>query len=104
MLITTTETIPGRKITKVLGLVKGSTVRAQAIGKDILAFAKNLVGGEIKECTKLLAETREQSLDRMIEEAKEKGANAIVGVNFSTSDIEAGAAEILVYGTAVIIR
>jgi len=89
------------RITKTYGLVRGSTVRAKHIGKDILATFRNIVGGEINEYTKMLAESREQALDRMIHDAERLGANAIVGVRFASSSIAAGAAEMLVYGTAV---
>ena len=104
MLLSTTDEIDGRKIVKHLGLVRGNTIRARNIGRDILAILKNVVGGEISDYTKLMAESREQSIDRMIEEAKDLGANAIVGIRFSTSEVMASAAEILVYGTAVVIE
>ncbi|RKZ24611.1 YbjQ family protein [bacterium] len=101
MIITTTFDVPGRKIVKILGLVRGNTVRARHVGKDILAGLKNLVGGEIVEYTKLMAESREQAIDRMVEEAEKLGADAIVGVRFMTSSVMQNASEILVYGTAV---
>jgi uncharacterized protein YbjQ (UPF0145 family) len=104
VILATTHTIAGKRIAKTVGIVRGSTVRARHAGKDLLAFLRNLVGGEILEYTKMLAESREQALDRMMSDAKKIGANAIVGVRFSTSDIAAGAAEILVYGTAVIVE
>jgi uncharacterized protein YbjQ (UPF0145 family) len=104
MLLSTTETIPGKTISKHLGLVRGNTIRARHVGKDILAHLRNLVGGEIVEYTKLLAESREQALDRMMEEATKLGANAIVGLRFSTAEIESHAAEILAYGTAVVVE
>ena len=104
MLLSTTETIPGKTITKHLGLVRGNTIRARHVGKDILAWLRNLVGGEITEYTKLLGESREQALDRMIEEARKLGANAVVGVRFSTSEVTTHAAEILAYGTAVVVE
>ncbi len=104
MIIVTTPELEGRKIKKVLGLVKGNTIRARNIGRDILALFRNITGGEIKDYTKLLAQAREQALDRMIEEAESLGANAIVNVRFSTSYIMQNAAEILVYGTAVILE
>jgi uncharacterized protein YbjQ (UPF0145 family) len=104
MLMATTDTIPGKTITKHLGLVRGNTIRARHVGKDILAALRNLVGGEITEYTKLLGESREQALDRMIEEAEKLGANAIVGVRFSTSEVATHAAEILAYGTAVMVE
>jgi uncharacterized protein YbjQ (UPF0145 family) len=104
MLLSTTETIHGKTIVKHLGLVRGNTIRARHIGRDIVAGLKNVVGGEISDYTKLMAESREQSIDRMIEEAKDLGANAIVGVKFSTSEVMNCAAEILVYGTAVVVE
>jgi uncharacterized protein YbjQ (UPF0145 family) len=104
MLLSTTETIAGRKIVKHLGLVRGNTIRARSIGRDIMAGLKNVVGGEISEYTKLMAESREQSIDRMTETAKDLGANAIVGIRFSTSEVMQHAAEILVYGTAVVVE
>jgi uncharacterized protein YbjQ (UPF0145 family) len=102
MLLSTTDTIPGKTITKHLGLVRGNTIRARHLGKDILAGLRNLVGGEIAEYTKLLGESREQAIDRMVEEAQKLGANAIIGVRFSTSEVMTHAAEILAYGTAVV--
>jgi uncharacterized protein YbjQ (UPF0145 family) len=101
MIIVTTGTIPGKKIVKTMGLVRGNTIRARHIGQDIMAGLKNIVGGEIIEYTKLLAESREQAIDRMIDDAKRMGANAIVGVRFTTSQVMGAAAELLVYGTAV---
>lgn len=101
MIITTTETVAGREILNNYGLVRGNTIRARHLGKDILAVFRMLVGGEIGEYTKLMAESREQALDRMKEEAKRLGANGIVSVRFATSMISKGAAEILVFGTAV---
>ena len=104
MLMSTTDTIGERKILKHIGLVRGNTIRARHVGNDIMAGLRNLVGGEVKEYTKLMAESREQSIDRMVEEAKNLGANAIIGLRFSTSEIMSGAAEILVYGTAVVVE
>ncbi len=101
MIVTTIHEIPGKRIVAVLGIVRGNTVRARHIGKDILAALKNVVGGEIEEFTKLMAEAREQALDRMAEQARALGANAVVGVRFTTSFIMQNAAEILAYGTAV---
>ena len=101
MIVTTTEHIEDRRIVKTLGLVRGNTIRARHVGRDIMAGFKTLVGGEILTYTKLMAEAREQALDRMIEEAKRLGADAVVGVRFSTSVIVGGAAELLAYGTAV---
>ena len=104
MIITTTTDIPGKKITKSFGLVRGNTIRARHIGRDIMAGLKNIVGGEIFEYTKLMGEAREQALDRMTGEAQMLGANAVIGVRFSTSVIMGGAAELLAYGTAVILE
>ncbi|MBN2663248.1 MAG: YbjQ family protein [Bacteroidales bacterium] len=101
MIVTTTETIPGREIVQILGIARGSTVRARNIGNDFLAGLKNIVGGEISEYTKLQAMSREQAFKRMMEDAEKLGANAIVNVRFSTSLIMQGASEILAYGTAV---
>ncbi len=104
MLLTTTDTIEGKKIVKTLGLVRGNTIRARHIGNDIMAGLKNIVGGEISNYTKMMAESREQALDRMIEEAQGKGANAVIQMRFATSMIMTSAAEILAYGTAVIVE
>ena len=104
MIVVTTFTIPGKKITKTFGLVRGNTIRARHVGKDIMAGLKNLVGGEIIEYTKLMAESREQAIDRMVDDAKRVGANAVVGLQFSTSMIMGGAAELLAYGTAVTVE
>jgi len=104
MLVVTSPEIPGKKIVKTLGIVKGNTIRARHIGKDILAVFKNIVGGEIQEYTKLMAESREQAIDRMIESAEKMGANAIISVSTTTSVITQGAAELLVLGTAVVIE
>ena len=104
MLMSTTETIEGKKIVKHLGLVKGNTIRARHIGRDIMASLRNVVGGEITDYTKMMAESREQALDRMIEGAQNLGANAIVGVKFATSMVMQSASEILAYGTAVVVE
>jgi uncharacterized protein YbjQ (UPF0145 family) len=104
MLMSTTETIEGRKIIKHLGLVRGNTIRARHLGRDIMAGLRNIVGGEITDYTKMMAESREQALDRMIENAQNLGANAIVGIKFTTSMIMSMASEILAYGTAVVIE
>lgn len=101
MIIATTNEVPGYKVKETLGIVKGNTVRARHMGRDILAGLRNIVGGEITDYTKLLAESREQSLDRMIERASELGADAIIGIRFMTSSVMQGAAELLAYGTAV---
>ena len=103
MILATSDTVDGKQVKKVLGIVKGNTIRARNIGRDILAAFKNLIGGEIEEYTKLMGEAREQAVDRMKAEAEKLGANAIVGVRFSTSYIMTNAAEILVYGTAVVV-
>jgi uncharacterized protein YbjQ (UPF0145 family) len=102
MIITTTDEIPGKRIIKTLGLVRGNTIRARHIGRDILALFRHMVGGEVTDYTKMMAEAREQALDRMTQEAQSLGANAIICLRFSTSYLMSGAAEILVYGTAVI--
>ena len=104
MLVVTSPDIPGKKIVETLGIVKGNTIRARHIGKDILAAFKNIVGGEIQEYTKLMAESREQAIDRMIESAEKMGANAIISTTTTTSVISQGAAELLVLGTAVVIE
>ncbi len=101
MIVVNTETIPGKKIVEVLGIVKGNTIRARHVGKDILAALKNIVGGEIEEYTKMVAESREQSMDRMVEDARKLGADAVVNVRFMTASMMQGAAELLAYGTAV---
>jgi len=103
MILATTEAVVGKRIVTVLGLVRGNTVRARHIGRDISAIVRNIAGGEITEYTKLLAESREQSIDRMVGEAERLGANAIVGVRFSTSSIMGAAAEVMCYGTAVVL-
>lgn len=103
MLVVNTETIPGRTITKVLGLVQGNTIRAKHAGRDIAAGFKNLVGGELKGYTELLTESRREATVRMIDQATELGANAVVNVRFSTSSVASGAAELYAYGTAVVL-
>ena len=104
MELSTTFNIEGKKIIKHLGLVRGNTIRARHIGRDILALLRHIVGGEITDYTKMMAESREQALDRMIANAQELGANAIVQVRFSTSEIMGGASEIMAYGTAVLVE
>jgi uncharacterized protein YbjQ (UPF0145 family) len=104
MIVVTTETVPGKKIVKVLGLVRGNTVRVRHIGRDFAAALKTVVGGEVEEYTKLLGESREQAIGRMVAEAEELGANAVVNVRFGTSEVMQHAAEILAYGTAVIVE
>ena len=104
MIVVTTPDVPGRKIVRVVGLVRGNTIRARHIGHDLMAVLRNIVGGEITDYTKLLAEAREQSLDRMMEDARRLGANAIVAMRFSTAELMTGAAELLAYGTGVVIE
>jgi len=101
MIVVNTDTVAGKRVAKSLGLVRGNTIRARHIGKDIMAGLRNLVGGEVHEYTKLMAESREQAIDRMIAEAESLGANAVVNARFATSQLMGGAAELLVYGTAV---
>jgi uncharacterized protein YbjQ (UPF0145 family) len=104
MIVVTASDIPGYRIAKTHGLVRGNTIRARHAGKDILAVLRNLAGGEVREYTKMLAEAREQAIDRMLEEADALGANAVVAVRFQTSMVMSGAAEMLCYGTAVTIE
>jgi len=101
MLLTNIEIVPGKRITSHLGLVQGSSVRAKHVGRDIMASFKNIFGGELKGYTELLQESREEAIDRMVEQAKAIGANAVLNIRFSTSSIAAGAAELFAYGTAV---
>lgn len=101
MIVVTTETIAGSRVVESLGLVRGNTIRARHVGKDIMAGLRHIVGGEIHEFTKLVAESREQALDRMIDEAHRLGADAVIGVRFTTSVLMGGAAELLAVGTAV---
>ncbi len=103
-MVSTTFDIPGRKITEILGIVTGNTVRAKHIGKDILAGLKNIVGGELQEYTEMLSDARKEALNRMIKEAEKLGADAVVGVRFTTSQTMTGAAELLAYGTAVRLK
>ncbi|MCK4385413.1 MAG: YbjQ family protein [candidate division Zixibacteria bacterium] len=104
MIMATSHEIPGKRIVKNLGVVKGNTIRARHIGRDIMALLRHMVGGEVTDYTKMMAESREQAIDRMIGEAEKLGANALVSVRFSTSFIMSGAAEILAYGTAVVVE
>lgn len=104
MLIVTIEQIPGYKIKKVLGVISGSVVRARSFGRDFMAGLRNLAGGEIKEYTELLAESRDLAIKRMAEKAKKLGANAVIGVRFATSSVMSGASEVVAYGTAVILE
>jgi uncharacterized protein YbjQ (UPF0145 family) len=104
MIIVNTETIPGRIITEVRGLVQGNTIRAKHVGRDIAAGFKNMFGGELKGYTELLTEARRQALERMIAQAEQLGANAVVNVRCTTSAITQGAAELYAYGTAVMVE
>ena len=104
MMIVTTDEIPGKRIVKVLGMVRGNTIRARHIGKDIMASLRNIAGGEIVEYTKMIAESREQAIDRMKGEAEAIGANAIVALRFTTASMMENAAELLAYGTAVVVE
>jgi uncharacterized protein YbjQ (UPF0145 family) len=104
MLVTNLEIVPGKRVGRHLGLVQGSTVRSKHVGKDIMAGLKNIVGGELKGYTDLLKEAREEATERMVEQAESVGANAVLNVRFSTSSITQGAAEMLAYGTAVVLE
>lgn len=104
MIMTNTETVPGKNITTCYGIVTGSTVRAKHAGRDIMAGLKNIFGGELKGYTELLSESRDEAIARMVAQATELGANTIVNVRFSTSSVAAGASEIYVYGTAVTVE
>jgi len=104
MILSTMESLPGHRITAVHGVARGNIIRARHIGSDIVAGLRNLVGGEVTEYTKLMAEAREQALDRMMRDAEGMGANAVVGMRFTTSMIAQGAAEILAFGTAVTVE
>ena len=104
MIITTSEQMEGKKIVKTVGLVKGSTIRARHLGKDIIAGFRGMVGGEITEYTKMMAEAREEALQRMIDDASQQGANAIVSMRFTTSMVMQNASEILAYGTGVVME
>ncbi|HBC46459.1 MAG TPA: hypothetical protein DEO84_09890 [candidate division Zixibacteria bacterium] len=101
MILASTDEIKGKRITEVLGLVKGNTVRARHIGQDFMAFLRNIVGGEVRNYTKLIAESREQAIDRMVAEAEALGANGVVGVRLITASIMQGSSELLAFGTAV---
>jgi uncharacterized protein YbjQ (UPF0145 family) len=104
VIVVNTEYVPGKKIKEIKGLVQGNTVRAKHVGRDIVAGLKNIVGGELKGYTELLVESRREALMRMLSQAQELGANAVVNVRFATSSITSGAAELYVYGTAVVIE
>lgn len=104
MILATVDQIAGKRVVRTLGLVRGNSIRGRHLGRDLIAHLRNAVGGEITEYTKMIAESREQALDRMLEEASDLGANAVVGLRFSTTTTMAGAAEILAYGTAVVVE
>ncbi len=104
MILSNIEVIPGKQITNFFGVVSGSTVRAKHIGKDIMAGFKNIIGGELKAYTELIAEAREDAIARMVREAESLGANAVVNIRFSTSSVAQGAAELFAYGTAVTVE
>ena len=104
MTVVTTPNVPGKTVVRTLGLVRGNTIRARHVGKDIMAAMRNLVGGEVTEYAKLLAESREQALDRMVEQAEAIDANAVIGLQFQTSVVMGGAAEMMAYGTAVVVE
>ena len=104
MIITTSGQVEGKKISQTIGLVKGSTIRARHMGKDIMAAFRSMAGGEITEYTKMMAEAREEAIQRMVEDAEKQGANAIVGMRFTTSMVMQNASEILAYGTGVVLE
>ena len=104
IITTTTDTLPGKKVTQILGIVKGSTIRARHIGRDVMAGFKNIVGGEIKSYTQMIQQSREEAFNRMINDAQEQKADAVINVRFVTSMVMQGAAEILAYGTAVKLK
>lgn len=101
MILVTTETIPGRTIERAVGLVRGNTVRAKHVGRDIVAALRNLVGGEISEYSELMTEARNEAMNRMVEQAEQQGADAVVAVRFVTAQVGTGSAELVAYGTAV---
>ena len=103
MIITTSDQVEGKKISKTIGLVKGSTIRARHVGRDIMAGLRSMVGGEVTEYTKMMGESREQAIQRMVEDAEKQGANAIIGMRFTTSMVMQNASEILAYGTGVVL-
>ena len=103
-MVTTSPQIAGKKVVRTIGLVRGNTIRARHLGRDIMALLRNIVGGEVTDYGKLLAESREQALDRMLAQADELGANAVIGLQFQTSVVMAGAAEMMAFGTAVVVE
>lgn len=104
MLLTNLEIVPGKRITRHLGLVQGNSVRAKHVGRDIMASLKNIFGGELRGYTELLQESREEAVERMVQQAKSAGANAVLNIRFSTSSVTQGAAELYAYGTAVVLE
>jgi len=104
MYLVNTESIPGKEIVEMYGVVSGSTVRAKHVGKDIMAGLKNIVGGELRGYTELLQESRQEAMDRMVQQAKSMGANGVVNIRFATSSVAQGASELYVYGTAVLVK
>ena len=104
MIVVSDDKIAGMCVVRTLGLVRGNTIRARHLGKDLMAVLRNMVGGEVSEYTKMMAEAREQALDRMVEEAEELGADAVISTRFATSMLMQGAAELLAYGTAVVVQ
>ena len=104
MIVVTTDTVAGQRVVRTLGIVRGNTIRARHIGRDIKALFRHIIGGEISDYTKLMGESREQALDRMVAQAEQLGANAVVAARFATSMLMGGAAEILTYGTAVVVE
>lgn len=104
IILTNLESVPGRTLTRHLGLVQGNTVRAKHVGRDIMAGLKNIVGGELRGYTELLDDARKEAMSRMVDEARSRGANAVVNIRFSTSSVTAGASELYCYGTAVLVE
>ena len=104
MIVVTTPDVPGMRVTQTLGLVRGNTIRARHVGKDVMAALRNVAGGEIREYTKMMAEAREQALQRLTEDAEKQGANAVVSLRFGTSMVMQNAAEVLAYGTGVVLE
>lgn len=104
MIVATTDRVPGRRVVRILGLVRGNTIRARHLGRDLLAIMRNIAGGEVREYTKMLAEAREQAIDRMLAEAEAMDADAVIGIRFQTSMVMTGAAEMMCYGTAVTLE
>lgn len=104
MLVTTTDSVPGKSVVTTIGLVKGNTIRARHVGRDVMAWGKSIIGGEIKGYTGMMVEARDEAIDRMIEEARARGGNAVIGARLTTSMIMQNASEVLAYGTAVVLE